>query len=178
MSLTELKVKIERFSEELEQTQTAIKTILNEKQTTSIDHVYCYFTQNIIMNDEDENNLLIIGSLHIHNKSNHVKKDPTILIKVTSDSNFNFMGKFKSSKLGQQNFTFQWERLDVDHLDPNNHFCLKPTETSELSPQGQLSFQNFQLKVPVNTTLTIEGFTYFDGQNEGIPALNAINLNG
>ena len=177
MSLTDLKIKLAQFEEELEQTQAAVKTIMTNKQTTSADHVYCYFTQSIMMNDQTEENLLIIGSLHIQNKSNHSKKDPTILIKITADSNFHFIGKFKSTQQGQQNFSFQWERLDVDHLDANNHYCFKPTQTKELSPQGQLSFQNFQLKVPVNTVLTIEGFTYFDGQNEGIAALNSINLN-
>ncbi|HLS61369.1 MAG TPA: hypothetical protein VK044_09580 [Virgibacillus sp.] len=177
MVLSDLKIKLAQFEEELEQTQTAIKTIMTDKQTTPIDHVYCYFTQSIMINEQAKENVLIIGSLHIHNKSIHNKKDPTILIKITADTNFHFIGKFKSAKQEQQNFTFQWERLDLDHLDPHNHYCFKPTETKELLSQGQLSFQNFQLKVPVNTELTIEGFTYFDGQNEGVAALNSINLN-
>src|SRR5690625_2042218 len=130
-----------------------------------------------MMNDQSEENLFIICSLHIQKKSNQSKKDPTILIKITADSNFHFIGQFKSTQQGQQNFSFQWERLDVDHLDANNHYCFKPTQTNELSPPGHLSFQNFQLKVPVNTVLTIEGFTYLEGQNEGIAALNTINLN-
>src|SRR5690625_4385731 len=107
MVLSDLKIKLAQFEEELEQTQTAIKTIMTDKQTTPIDHVYCYFTQSIMINEQAKENVLIIGSLHIHNKSIHNKKDPTILIKITADTNFHFIGKFKSAKQEQQNFTFQ-----------------------------------------------------------------------
>src|SRR5690625_4815886 len=48
MSLTDLKIKLAQFEEELEQTQAAVKTIMTNKINIYADHEYVYFTHTLM----------------------------------------------------------------------------------------------------------------------------------
>lgn len=179
MSISQLRSKIFQFEQEFEQTYEQVKLLMeahpNHAQSNN-GHALCYFSQSLILDYEKNTSHLIIGSFHIRNPSNQRKSSPTILLKITSDTEFNFSGKFKSMKQMKQNYNFFWERLELDHLDPLTHYCLQPIKKDHLPPHDQLSFENFQIKIPLHASITVEGFAYFNHNNEGIPALNSINV--
>lgn len=176
MPLNRLHEKLVQFEKDLDKTQQKIKGLIKkQQQTPSTNHVYCYFNHSLMLEHEKDNSRLIIGSFHIKNATNKVKKAPIILIKLTSESNFNFLGKFQT--INQQSTKgFKWKRMNLKNLNPKNHFCLKPIGTDSIAPNELLSFQNFQIKIPIDASILVEGFVYFDESNDGVPAINTINI--
>src|SRR5699024_8202962 len=165
MSISDLQKKLEQFEQEFTHTQQAIKKLLsNKQQVDSNNLVYCYFNHSLILEHEKNSNHLILGNLYVKNESNQPKDSPIILIKVTSEDNFNFSGKFYTgSHLNQHGF--QWKRIKLNNLYPKTHFCFKPTDKEYLSPDDRLTFQNFQIKIPLNSSIIVEGFVYFNQSN-------------
>lgn len=178
MSFTQLKEKLRRLDEEFSQTYRMVQSLFKTKQHHYTDSplVFCYFNQSIILDYEENKSPLIIGSFYVQNLSPISKESPIILLKVTANNDFNFSGKFKSPRDISKSHNFLWERLMMKHLDPKTHFCFRPTSDDQLKPYDQLAFENFQIKVPLKSTIQVEGFVYFDHKNEGIYALNSINL--
>lgn len=177
----EIIAKLSQLETEMEQTQNYIKERLTEsnKSTTSpVDAVYCYFTHSVVMEYEHNASNLIIGNFHVKNVSSNSVVSPTILLKITTDDEFQFLGKYKLANQSQQAYNFEWERLDLKNFDPVTHYYLKPIETNEIAPNEQLSFQNFQVIIPFGTTISINGFAYYEGKQEGIAAINYINIAG
>ncbi|HLR72000.1 MAG TPA: hypothetical protein VK085_11315 [Pseudogracilibacillus sp.] len=176
MSLSNLQKKLIQLEDDLDKTHQKIKELFEEKQhIPTNDHVYCYFNHSLILEHEKNKSRLIMGNFHIKNMSDQVKNLPIILIKITSQGDFRFTGKFQTEN--QRNTKgFQWERIMLKNLDPKNHFCLKPINTEQLDPNELLSFQNFQIKIPLDAAIIVEGFVYFDESNDGVPAINAINI--
>src|SRR5699024_12805364 len=99
-----------------------------------------------------------------------------ILLKINANTEFNFTGKYKAVNQNNQAYNFHWERIMMEDLDPMTHYCFKPTQTDQLLPNEQLGFQSFQIVIPNHTSLIIEGFTYFNQSNDGIPAINSIDI--
>lgn len=177
MSLERIKIKLAHFEKDLEKSQEKTRAILKENdRPMQQNNPYCYFKQSVILNYQENASHLIIGSFYVENISNTTINSPTILIKIDSKTEFNFSGKYKSAKQGKQNYTFLWERLELSHFDPMSHYHFKPTQTNLLVPNEQLVFPNFQIKVPNNASIMIDGFTYFEEKKEGIPAINSINI--
>src|SRR5690625_1842888 len=169
MSLHELKAKLLQLEKDLTRTQNKVIELMEEKQTISPNnHVYCYFNHSLIL-EHDVNSRLIMGSFHVKNMSNEHKKTPIILIKINSEENFNFTEKFLTEEQSQIR-GFQWRRMHLQNVDPKNHFVLKPTTMDTLPPHEGLTFQNFQIKIPFDASITVEGFVYFNESNNGVPA--------
>lgn len=177
MPIHEITKKLQKLETSLETMQQYVKRTSEKAIHNTIDHdFYCYFDYSAILNEDESNTHLIIGSFHVKNISSEIMNDPVILLKISADSLCDFSGKFKTENQTEQPYTFLWERVSMDEVDPQTHFCFKPTQKKTLQPNEQLSFQNFQIKIPTNESITIEGFTYFNQENDGVPALNSIQL--
>lgn len=178
LSLEPLKEKLAQLEMNLEKMQLEVKNnlIKNNKQSLT-DHIYCYFTHSIILNYIQGKNHFIMGNFHIKNVSSKIIHSPLILLKINSKSEFNFTGKYKSTNQESKGYNFLWERVILEDFDPMTHYCFKPTQKDTLNRNELLSFQNFQLIFPTDTAVQIEGFTYFDQNNDGIPAINSIEIN-
>ena len=173
MSIQNMNKKLEQLETSFMKMQQYVKRTSN---LTTDQTFYCYFNYSTIVSPDEDDTHIIIGSFHVKSISPKPMNDPIILLKITADAPCDFSGKFKTENQTDQPYTFLWERVTMDEVDPQTHFCFKPTQNNTLQPNEQLSFQNFQIKVPTNESITIEGFTYFNQENDGVPALNSIQL--
>lgn len=177
MHVQTINKKLSKLETSLQAMQQQIKRMSTETQHASPDHpLYCYFNHSIIVHEESHEHHLIIGSFHVKNISSSPMNDPMVLLKIDSNATCDFSGKFKTEHQTNEPFTFLWEKVIIDDVDPHTHFCFKPTNTNTLEPNEQRSFQNFQIKVPRDESVIVEGFTYFNQENDGIAALNSIQL--
>lgn len=71
--------------------------------------------------------------------------------------------------------TNDWVRISNDEKEV---YLLKPTEKNVIEPNEILSFENFQIRWPSTLAYSgsIIGLTYCDQFQNGIPAINSINL--
>jgi len=175
MSFNDIKAKLIQLEKDLEQTQSKAMELIETKQTVFKNNpIFCYFDHSLILEHEPNSNL-IMGSFHVKNLSSEQKHQPLILIKIDTKDEFNFTGKFLTEN--QRDLQgFQWRRIHLKNLDQRNHFCFKPTNTNHLYSDEMLSFQNFQIKIPIDATILVEGFVYFNESNDGVPASNSIRI--
>lgn len=173
-----LKEKITKLEHELVDTQTKVQELLAKKELTPpvSDPIYSYFTYTTILNYLQPASHLILGNYHIKNLSNQPMKSPLILLKFDSKTEFNFSGKYRSPQQDPEKHQFQWERIMMEDLDPVTHYCFKPTQQDELLPNEQLNFTNFQIVIPKDVSLKVIGFTYFNESNDGMLAINSIDI--
>lgn len=177
MSIGTLREKLLQLAKELNHSYVKVKRLLNDVSYPSLSKlVYCYFTHSIILNTTNQSSHLIMGNFHIKNVSNQTLKFPVILLKINSKTEFHFTGKYKSPHQENKAYNFQWERVRLEDIDPTTHYCLKPIQKDHLLPNDQLSFQAFQIIIPTDASITVEGFTYFNQSNDGIPAINTIDI--
>lgn len=176
MPLQTLKEKLTQLEKEFNQTKQTVEQMMSVKANQSDNHsIYCYFTFSMILNYNSTNHL-IMGNFYIQNISNKILHSPIILLKINTKTEFNFTGKYKSSNQDSKTYNFLWERLAVEDLDPTTHYCFKPTKTDQIAPNEQLGFQSFQIVIPKDAQISVEGFTYFNESNDGIPAINSIHI--
>lgn len=179
----EIMAKLAQLENDLDQTQTYIKErIKNSNKITSKASdegtVFCYFSHSVVMDYEQDASRLIIGNFHVKNVSSAPVISPTILLKITTDDEFQFLGKYSIPNKSQQMYNFEWERIELKNFDPVTHYYLRPVQTEEILPNEQLSFQNFQIILPFGATVNVDGFLYYEGKQEGIAAMNYINISG
>ena len=176
--LGEIMKKLSELENELEETHLYIQELLkNPKKTSSGGTVFCYFTHSFVIDFEDTSNL-IIGNFHVKNASSEPVVSPTILLKIGCDEEFQFMGKYKLPDQSPHMYNYEWERLELQDFDPDSHYFLRPLHADEIPPDGELSFQNFQIIIPYAAPITVEGFVYFEGKQDGIASINYINIAG
>lgn len=176
MSLSELKAKLTQYEKEFDNTKRTVLQLMEESnQSSQNNHIYCYFNYAIDLEHQNKSKRLIFGDFSAVNVSNQDKNAPTILIKITTEHAFNFTGKFETDKKIRP-MGFQWERLYVNNLDLKTHFLLKPIHTKQLKPNDMLTFNNFQITIPKDASIIVEGYVYFDGKNDGIASVNTIEL--
>jgi len=175
----EIMHKLSQLETELEQTQIYIRERMKESNKTTIERtVFCYFTQSVVMDYEQDSSHLIIGNFHVKNVSSNPVVSPTILLKITTDDEFRFLGKYKLPNQTQEMYGFEWERIELKNFDPVTHYYLRPVQANEIPSNEQLSFENFQIIIPFGATISVDGFVYFEGKQEGIAAINNINITG
>ncbi|WP_085992739.1 hypothetical protein [Oceanobacillus senegalensis] len=156
-----------------------IKTMVSEIKTANNLHVISYFTYTFHIFHEKGYENLCLGSYHIRNIGQKQLTNPIICIKISPEALFDFSGKYlyKDSKQKVQ-LSNAWERLNEP--TDKQEFWLKPTHKNTLDPSETLTFSNFQVKwLPKSSYKgSIQGFTYGDELQEGMNALNQINING
>lgn len=174
MSLAKLKDELSQFEDDLQKTYDQFQTLVNRYQRPN--HVYCYFDSSLILDNEQQNTHLIIGNFYVNNMSNDPKNLPIILLKLECDGQFDFSGKYKTTNQQNENPHFSWERIELDNFDSSTHYCFQPIELKEIVPKDQLSFQQFQIRFLKDATLSVDGFVYFNGSNDGVKAINRIDI--
>ncbi|MBP2078007.1 hypothetical protein [Oceanobacillus polygoni] len=178
-SNSDLKTRLAQLETELGQTQNYIKEKLNNLNNTSFEGAaFCYFNQTVVLDYEQYSTHQVTGDFHVNNLSSTPLASPRILLKITTEEEFKFTGKYKSSNQSQQMYNFEWERIEMGNFDQVTHYFLKPIEADEILPTEQLTFQDFQIIIPFGSTIRVDGFVYFEGKQEGIAAINSINIAG
>ncbi len=156
-----------------------IKSLVTEVKSIKDFQIISYFTYSLNIFHGQGNENYSLGSYHIKNIGGKPLTNPYICIKLSSDSPFEFSGKYfyKDSKQ-KMRLANAWERIN-DPLD-KQEFWLKPTEKQVLNPSETLSFSNFQVKWLPESSYgsSIMGFTYGVEIKDGISSLNQINISG
>jgi hypothetical protein len=72
-----------------------------------------------------------------------------------------------------------WERIEEDESDPIKEYWLRPVSTKVLRSGDSLSFSNFQVNIERKKgfAFSIEGYIYWEENQDGISALNSISIN-
>lgn len=164
---------IEQIKENLMEMKAEINRIMNEAQLIS------YFTYSLNLSHGMNGENFCLGSYHIRNIGYKTITNPYICIHLPKDSPFSFTGKYVyPDKLQRLKNPNMWERMnDRENLE---QFWLKPLEHQSIRPNETITFSNFQIKwTPTERyTGSIMGFTYSEAHQEGLAAINAINLSG
>ncbi|WP_058307185.1 hypothetical protein [Gracilibacillus massiliensis] len=179
MDQQQLQQKIKGWQNESAAYLNEIKELIQSVETAKQMIVICYFTTSYQLSHQTDRVNYGIGSFHIQNLGTQPLKNPHIGIKITSNIDFNFSGKYlyPSSKKTVR-VSNAWER--INEPTDKKEIWLKPTQKESIQPGEILTFSNFQLKWEPNSSYsgTIQGFTYGEELPDGIHALNQINLNG
>ncbi|MBP2077989.1 hypothetical protein [Oceanobacillus polygoni] len=177
--MNEVRQKIVEWQEMNTSYLNEIKSLLSDKKALKDFQVISYFTYSLNLLHKEGNENYCLGSFHIQNVGGRPLTNPYICIKVSSDSPFDFSGKYlyKDSKQ-KMRLANAWERIN-DPMDKQEYW-LKPVEKNVLNPSETLSFSSFQMKwLPESSYAgSIMGFTYGDEAKDGINSLNQINISG
>lgn len=169
----DMQKSIEHIKGQLLEIKTELNKVMNDVQFIS------YFTYSLNLAHEVNGENLCLGSFHIRNIGHQTITNPYICIHLPKDSPFSFTGKYVyPDQLQRVKNPGMWERMNErDNLE---QFWLKPLERQSIKPNESLTFSNFQIKwTPTEKYAgSIMGFTYSETHQEGIAAVNAINLSG
>lgn len=156
-----------------------IKTKITELKEKKGKHLFSYFTYSIHFSHDPAHESMLLGSYHIHNNGNQPFNGPYICLKLSDPSLFHFSGKYLyKNSLNKMRMAGAWERLN--EVTDKEEFWFRPGEIEVLEPEETVTFSNFQLKwsPQQNYAGSLMGFTYGEGEAEGVPALNQINISG
>lgn len=174
-----MKQYLEKFHQQIKINLEEIRGYVEDMQSENDLHLISYFTYSINLAHDGNQENLCLGSYHIRNLSQKTITNPYICIKLPKDSPFTFTGKYiyknRQSKVKNPG---GWVRInEQENLE---QFWLKPFEHQTIQPNETISFSDFQIKwTPTKAYAgSIMGFTYSEEHQEGIPAMNAINLSG
>ncbi|WP_057767275.1 hypothetical protein [Cytobacillus praedii] len=148
--------------------------------------VWFSYTVMLPENDEDDNEVTVIGNMIIKNTGTSVLNTPMICIRIKPPEDVRLGGKIgsvthtalmidgtnsESWHYFHDNWKEQAEKTGEHWLKPNRHLKLEPGE--------KLSFEN-ELRIPTTKRekfVLIEGFFYSEEIKNGIRTLNNISIN-
>lgn len=185
--------KVEKRLNVLENDLQKTKQILNEiklnKMPKSQDDIVIspYFTHSIkLPKSEEEHNIIILGSLILKNKGTQPLTTPYICLKFNTIETVSFSGRISEVDMVDQGYSpvpmQTWNYINEDAqklVDEKGEYWLAPLNVKELSGGESLSFTNFQIRLNRKKhegLFKVEGFVYGKELEEGMPALNKINV--
>ncbi|OLO35866.1 hypothetical protein BTR23_16080 [Alkalihalophilus pseudofirmus] len=148
-----------------------------------------FFNYSVILPelDEEEREVLIMGSFIIENTGEEMLHTPIICLKVNPISSGKLGGKIEAAPRNEMivdaSNSEEWQFISQerkDKLKENGEYWLKPVECKELSPGEKLFFSNFDInlsKPEEKNSVIVDGFVYFKELQQGVPALNKIIVN-
>ncbi|MGE8205255.1 hypothetical protein ACQKP0_11870 [Heyndrickxia sp. NPDC080065] len=178
---------INTFIEEIRKTLSQIKKTQKEKiqildsvlsnYNFSSNSCIAYFTESISLSSEPSDENVVIGNFQVINIGHTSIHQPILLIKIKSDSNFNFSGKYAPIEGQDTQGIYEWERIKTKG-DMEKEYWLRPLKVNKIAPGEKLVYSSFQLKFPAcdNLVLSMDGFVYYEENHEGVRSLNSINF--
>lgn len=172
-----LEEKIHTLQKQTKAYLREIKEQLEQLPKSNKINVISYFTTSLNLAHSPEQESLCLGSYHIYNIGNEPLLNPYISITLPESSPFSFSGRYVREEFSQ-NFKGPNEWLRLPNSTNKNEYLLKPLGKMVLKPNEILTFSNFQIKWSPSQSYSgsITGFTYCDQIQDGIAAVNPINL--
>lgn len=166
------------------QTETYLDKVNKELEQIKIEkfqtdgRIIAYYTYSFNMTYREGEENLIIGNFNIENTSKETINNLSICLLIQTTSMYQFSGKYtteNTSSKSQSNPVY-WKQVDVD--DKEGTFWFTLTNGKSLAPNEIISFSDFSLawEKGEDFSCRVNGFVYPDQDQEGIPALNAINV--
>ncbi|ELK21238.1 hypothetical protein AF6_2084, partial [Anoxybacillus flavithermus TNO-09.006] len=133
-----------------------------------------YFAYAVMIPEEKEEHVTIVGDFVIENIGNTPLNDPIICLRLRPAHHAQLSGKFSFRQLQEEGgWTFAVE--DWRQKVKEGEYWLKPIDQTTLLPNEQLRFPSFELSI--FHTIVVEAFVYFRQLKQGIPSFNHIVIN-
>lgn len=159
-----------------------------KNKTKETPEVYVWFSYTVMLpdNDEDDNEVTVIGNMIIKNTGTSVLNTPMICIRIKPPEDVRLGGKIGSvthtalmidgtNSEAWHYFHDNWKEL----ADKTGEHWLKPNRLQNLEPGENLTFE-YELRIPTTKRekfVSIEGYFYSDEIKNGIGTLNNISIN-
>jgi hypothetical protein len=150
--------------------------------------VQSWFNYTIMLpsNDEDEQEVIIVGNYFIQNTGTETLNNPIICIRTNPPGDVRLGGKIGSlthtGLMIDGSNGGSWEYINQDGKEKRTktgEYWLKPKDIQQLPPGDRITFAN-QLSFTLlqnQELIIVEGFCYFDELRKGIASLNKITIN-
>ncbi|MYL50593.1 hypothetical protein GLV98_13930 [Halobacillus litoralis] len=183
---------IEKKLNKLEKDLLETKELLNQTKQTALHqgtfHVFSYFNHSLKLSKNTGNpNLYIFGSFLIRNIGEQNLNRPYICLKMNHTKNISFSGKISPEDLLDRAFSplpmQTWYYIDEKAellAHKKGEYWLQPLQFQQLPAGQSLSFANFMIRLDqtkLDSTFKVEGAVFGDELEEGLPALNKIQVN-
>lgn len=152
-----------------------IRNMKSKKQL----QIISYFTHSFNISHTEDFDNFCIGTFHLRNVGTVALNNPFICIRIESEDEFDFSGKYiYQDSLKKNRMTQAWERFN-DSKDKHEYW-LRPVEKKVLATSDKISFSNFQLKWKPHSAYAfrLNAFVYGDEIKEGQNSLNDIHIKG
>ncbi|MED4174229.1 hypothetical protein P4631_17550 [Halalkalibacterium halodurans] len=162
---------------------------LDAPEQTAIDAFFNYTMILPNMKSVDEQ-VIIKGNFLIHNRRQEPLKSPVICLAFNKPGIASLSGKLVLSSQRQldeviiddERLEEQWGYAQKDgykHVRRTGEHWLKPLHTNEIGANDTLSFSQFEVAIPLEkeaTLVTLDGFVYGEGLEEGMAAKNKVMI--
>lgn len=180
MSLKEIQEKISVLNKQTEAYITAINQFfMGQNKIPQDSSLLGYFTYTVNTSNDDLGENIIIGDFQIKNLSNRTVEELYLCIKVDATDAYKFSGKFYVSNFNNNNSPASyWRQFQTNEEVSDNEHWFQLIEEKQLLPMETISFSNLQIKWRNDGfySCTVQGFIFTNMENEGISALNMINV--
>lgn len=179
MNQEQVEVKIEELQNQTTAYISEIQQLIAGLSIVSNANVISYFTTSLSISHDTEQESLCLGNYYIRNIGNEPLTNVYFCIKLPENSPFTFSGQYVYEHFSQNlKNSASWERMN-DRAN-KEEFWLKPLNVTSIEPNETIIFPNFQIKWANSASYggTITAVTYCDQLQEGVPAINPINLSG
>lgn len=171
--------KIEQFHQGIKAKISEINAQIEKNHKENRANLIGYFTFSLHLTHKADEENLCLGSYHVRNLTGKTITNPYICIHIPKDAPFSFTGKYVyEAHLKKAKNPDGWLRMNA--TEHPEKFWLKPLQHQSIRPNETISFTDFQVKWTPKKAYagSIMGFTYSEEHQEGIAAINAINLSG
>ncbi|MBS3681225.1 hypothetical protein KGF86_13535 [Ornithinibacillus massiliensis] len=156
-----------------------INNLIHDMKPEKQLQIISYFNHSFNISHTKELDNFCIGTFHLINVGAVVLNNPFICIRIDSEDEFEFSGKYiYQDSLKKNRMTQAWERFN-DPKDKHEYW-LRPVEKKLLAKGDMISFSNFQLKWKSLSSYTfrLNAFVYGDEIMEGQNSINDIHIKG
>ncbi|MFS0674442.1 hypothetical protein [Ornithinibacillus sp. 179-J 7C1 HS] len=156
-----------------------INALIQSMKSNNALQVISYFTHSFNIFPSGDFDNFCIGTFHLKNIGTQALNNPFICIRVESENEFDFSGKYiYQDSLRKNRVTQAWERFNDSKV--KHEYWLRPVDIGKLAKGEEISFSNFQLKWKSHSSYSfrVNAFVYGDEIQEGQHALNDIHIKG
>lgn len=175
--MDEYEQTIEKLEQQLLFYEVALEEEKKRKKETKKEEIvraHAYFAYAVMIPEEKEEHVTIVGDFVIENIGNTPLNDPIICLRLRPAHHAQLSGKFSFRQLQEEGgWTFAVE--DWRQKVKEGEYWLKPIDQTTLLPNEQLRFPSFELRI--DQTVVVEAFVYFRQLKQGVPSFNHIVVN-
>lgn len=175
--MDEYEQTIEKLEQQLLFYEVALEEEKKRKKETKKEEIvraHAYFAYAVMIPEEKEEHVTIVGDFVIENSGNTPLNDPIICLRLRPPDHAQLSGKFSFRQLQEEGgWTFavdNWRQKVKE-----GEYWLKPIDQTTLLPNEQLRFPSFELRI--DQTVVVEAFVYFRQLKQGVSSFNHIVIN-
>lgn len=175
--MDECEQTIEKLEQQLLFYEVALEEEKKRKKETKKEEIvraHAYFAYAVMIPEEKEEHVTIVGDFVIENSGNTPLNDPIICLRLRPPDHAQLSGKFsfrQPQEEGGWTFAIDNWRQKIKE----GEYWLKPIDQTTLLPNEQLRFPSFELRI--DQTVVVEAFVYFRQLKQGVSSFNHIVVN-